>query len=452
MKKWIILVCALIFALGSSHADPAVQTLEELNKAAREQVIRELKLTQAQRKRFEPIYTAYRTALDRAVAADANTAAGDETAQRNNLKAKLGNISATAQVKRDYVDKFAEVLTAEQIRTLYNTEGNIATSIKRAAADRMPRISRLRGSGVMATQDWGAAGNYTTISAGSYCVVTLSPTARTISVTADNNVIDYIDMTNQGGELAFKFSPNANSIENIHIQITVPLSTALSTVNAKSYGKVIAATPLKGASMKIGVSSYGSVTADIETTGTTRIAASSYGSFKGSIRSGEVDYALSSYARAEGAIESRGNCRMEVSSYARFSDDIKASDLTLSVSSYAKFTGAVTAAKAQISTSSYSSFSGAFTGNSLTASVGSYASMNISGTAQVAQAQITLDYNSSYSAPELRVVDYTIKASSSSRSDVWCSGVLKFDGPVQARLTYGGPCKLEAVSQNIKRK
>ena len=108
------------------------QSLEELNAAAREQVVRELKLTRKQRERFDPLYDAYRKALAQAVETErAGTDEGtaDEETQRRRLKAKLENISATAQVKRDYVDRFAEILTAEQIRRLYNTEGQIATSI-----------------------------------------------------------------------------------------------------------------------------------------------------------------------------------------------------------------------------------------------------------------------------------------------------------------------------------
>lgn len=434
-------------------SDIASQSLDELNKAAREQIVRELGLTSRQRKEFEPIYKAYRETLDRAIDTDTGSkSGGDENTENHNLKAKLSNISAAAQVKRDYVDKFAAVLTADQIRRLYNTEGEVATSIKRAAAVRAPRISNLRGSNRMVTQDWGTAGNYTAITASAYCCITLSPTARTVSVTADDNVIDYIDMVNQGGELIFTFNSEVNRIENVHIEITVPLSTSLQAVNAKAYGKVIATVPLKGASMKIGVSSYGAVTADIETSGTTQVTVSGYGHFKGSVLGDKVDYSLSSYAHAEGNIESRGSCRLQLSSYSRFADEVKASDLSLTISGYAKFTGAVTATKAQITTSGYSSFAGAFSGNSLVATIASYASISISGSAQVADAQITLSYNASYNAPQLRVVNYTIKASNSSRSDVWCSGLLKFDGPPQARLTYAGPCKLEAPSQNINRR
>ena len=52
----------------------------------------------------------WRSALDKAVDARAGASGADEATQKNSLKAKLSNIAATAQVKRDYVDKFAAVL------------------------------------------------------------------------------------------------------------------------------------------------------------------------------------------------------------------------------------------------------------------------------------------------------------------------------------------------------
>lgn len=111
------------------------QSLEELNDAAREEVIRELKLSARQRREFEPLYKAYREALGRAVREVPDPAVSDEEAQRTALKRRLENIASVAEVKRDYVDRFAEVLTAEQIRRLYNAEGQIGTNIKRAAAN-----------------------------------------------------------------------------------------------------------------------------------------------------------------------------------------------------------------------------------------------------------------------------------------------------------------------------
>ena len=69
---------------AAETAAVANQSIEELNKAAREQVVRELGLTSRQRKEFEPLYKAYREALDKAVnTPDAGT---DEAAQRQGLK------------------------------------------------------------------------------------------------------------------------------------------------------------------------------------------------------------------------------------------------------------------------------------------------------------------------------------------------------------------------------
>lgn len=162
------------------------------------------------------------------------------------------------------MDKFAAVLTAEQIRRLYNTEGEIGTNIKRAAVDRRRnQNTRLKGSGRMVTQDWGKAGDYTGISAAAFFDVTVSPTARTISVTADDNVIDYLVLERDGGTL--KFRVNANNTENISVSVVVPASAALRQISAGSYGKVTCKLPLKGPSVAVSVSSYGSVIADIDT-------------------------------------------------------------------------------------------------------------------------------------------------------------------------------------------
>ena len=318
---------------AAERIDMANQSLEELNKAAREQIVRELGLSARQRREFEPIYKAYREALDKAVDARAGASGADEATQKNSLKAKLSNIAATAQVKRDYVDKFAAVLTAEQIRRLYNTEGEIGTNIKRAAFDRSSRTrsGRLKGSGRMVTQDWGKAGDYTGISAAAFFDITVSPAAKTISVTADDNVIDYLVLERDGGKL--KFRVNANSTENISVSVTVPASASLREISAGSYGKVNCKMPLKGPSVSVSVSSYGSVSADIDTPGAAKLDVSSYGKFAGSVRCSDGELRISSYGSAQAPVECRNSCKLTVGSYAKFSNDIKASDLTVEVSS-----------------------------------------------------------------------------------------------------------------------
>ena len=455
---------------AAETAAVANQSIEELNKAAREQVVRELGLTSRQRKEFEPLYKAYREALDKAVnTPDAGT---DEAAQRQGLKTKLSNIAATAQVKRDYVDKFAAVLTAEQIRRLYNTEGEIGTNIKRAAVDRRRnQNTRLKGSGRMVTQDWGKAGDYTGISAAAFFDVTVSPTARTISVTADDNVIDYLVLERDGGTL--KFRVNANNTENISVSVVVPVSAALRQISAGSYGKVTCKLPLKGPSVAVSVSSYGSVIADIDTPGTAQLNVSSYGKFSGSVRCNDCELRVSSYGSAQAPVDCRNNCQVTVGSYAKFSNDIKASvltlkissgasvsstlisdALTLSVDSYAKFSGAVTvnSRQAKLTVSSGGSFSGTFSGNSLEAEVGSYGKINLKGSAQVASAAVRVSSGAVFSAPELRVADYDLTVSNYAKADVWCSGTLRINASTAARITYDGPCRVESLTDNIRRR
>ena len=49
------------------------------------------------------------------------------------MKANLMNVAATAQVKLDYIDRFAEVLSSAQINQLYNSEGALAWTIRQKA-------------------------------------------------------------------------------------------------------------------------------------------------------------------------------------------------------------------------------------------------------------------------------------------------------------------------------
>ena len=463
---------------AAETAAVANQSIEELNKAAREQVVRELGLTSRQRKEFEPLYKAYREALDKAYrealdkAVNTPDAGTDEAAQRLGLKTKLSNSAATAQVKRDYVDKFAAVLTAEQIRRLYNTEGEIGTNIKRAAVDRRRnQNTRLKGSGRMVTQDWGKAGDYTGISAAAFFDVTVSPTARTISVTADDNVIDYLVLERDGGTL--KFRVNANNTENISVSVVVHASAALRQISAGSYGKVTCKLPLKGPSVAVSVSSYGSVIADIDTPGTAQLNVSSYGKFSGSVRCNDCELRVSSYGSAQAPVDCRNNCQVTVGSHAKFSNDIKASvltlkissgasvsstlisdALTLSVDSYAKFSGAVTvnSRQAKLTVSSGGSFNGTFSGNSLEAEVGSYGKINRKGSAQVASAAVRVSSGAVFSAPELRAADYDLTVSNYAKADVWCSGTLRINASTAARITYDGPCRVESLTDNIRRR
>ncbi|WP_295908365.1 DUF2807 domain-containing protein [uncultured Alistipes sp.] len=498
MKRFFILICALGLALGAGAApgdremrravaevraaidaiESAAlesQSLEELNAAAREEVIRELDLSAKQVKAFDPIYKAYREALDRAIRSVPDPVISGEAAQRAALKERLANIAAVAQVKRDYVDRFAEVLTAEQIRLLYNTEGQIGTNIKRAAGEssrQMPRV--LSGSGRRVTQDWGEAGDYTAIETGAFFKVVISPSARTITVTADDNVIDFLKLERRGGCLAFSLSPRSSRtrrIENLSISVVVPVSASLREIHVGSYAGVESRMPLRGADFNISMSAYGEVKADLVDSGRTRLQVSSYGTYEGTIECAGAQLSVASYGVLKGALTCTGTADVSVGSYGSLNGDIRAAQVNLAVSSGGKYSGAVKADAASLGVSSYAqaagaiqvadlkvsvyssgSLRGAFAGRRCEATVGSYGKLALTGSTVVEDVTVQLSSQGEFSAPDLRVKRYDIRASSYSKAEVWCSELLKIEASSSARVLYDGPGRLETLSDNIRRR
>ena len=135
MKRiYLILIAILLAAQTALAIEPAAedpQTPDEIRAAAREQVISSLNLSKETRKKFEPIYDEYRAALTKATRT-VNEQLGEVT-PLNAMKINLMSVAATAQVKLDYIDRFAEVLSSAQIHQLYNSEGSLAWTIRRVA-------------------------------------------------------------------------------------------------------------------------------------------------------------------------------------------------------------------------------------------------------------------------------------------------------------------------------
>lgn len=127
----IAIFCTISVAFATEPVAEEPQTPDEIRAAAREQVISSLNLSKEARRQFEPIYDEYREALAGAVRT-ANEQLG-EVSPLNAMKVNLMNVSATAQVKLDYIDRFAEVLSSAQINQLYNSEGAIAWTVRKKA-------------------------------------------------------------------------------------------------------------------------------------------------------------------------------------------------------------------------------------------------------------------------------------------------------------------------------
>lgn len=127
----IAIFCTVSVAFATEPMAEEPQTPDEIRAAAREQVISSLNLSKEVRKKFEPIYDEYRAALTKATRKAKEQI--EEVTPLNGMKVNLMNVAATAQVKLDYIDRFAEVLSSAQIHQLYNSEGSLAWTIRRVA-------------------------------------------------------------------------------------------------------------------------------------------------------------------------------------------------------------------------------------------------------------------------------------------------------------------------------
>lgn len=485
---------------------------EALDAATYEQLVRDLNLTSKQRKKFESLYKAYRRDLDAAIdkSVQADISKMSDAEMQRNIKGKLDNISATARVKRTYVDKFATVLTADQIRRLYNTEGQIGVMVKKISKNLSDNSrtdkSKLRGSGRLITRDFGRVGAYTSLRV-SHCIkVTLSPTARTVSITADDNVMDYLAVDQSDGELSLYVK--ASSTSDLHISAIVPASAGLAKIAASSYGSVESAQRLSGRRLDVQLSSYGRLKADIDADNVS-LSIQSYGKHIGHIRGKECTLKIASYGAEEGDIDAdnvtlsiqsygrhtgyiRGKeCTLTSASYGGGEGDIDVDKLTLSTSSYGHFSGDISARSSSISIFSYGSVKAAVSGTELSLSCssrGKYAGdidiasgklsvssrgsitarmkasdmikaqltsggiIRLSGSATVTQASVNVSAESEFSAPSLRVDKYDVNATSGGKADICCTGTLTTLTASGGAIEYSGNCRLIRSTPNVRRK
>ena len=145
MKKFLVLFVAFatMFAQNVFAQDKPQLTEEQraAAKAKREQLMKlridmltdELKLTQEQVAKFEPVYREFRKEVQRVTNKDARVKKEDLT-NENALKvvsARLANTIATAVVKQRYLLVFAEVIEPLQVDKLYRVDERIAREARK---------------------------------------------------------------------------------------------------------------------------------------------------------------------------------------------------------------------------------------------------------------------------------------------------------------------------------
>ncbi|MBP3533781.1 MAG: Spy/CpxP family protein refolding chaperone [Alistipes sp.] len=142
MKKMISIVITIIAMMFVQDAFAQAKPQTDADKAKKEQLMQtrlgmlkdELKLTDAQAVKFEPIYREYRKEMSRVVDNKTARTKKEEMTNDNALKViatRLSNTINTSSLKQRYIYIFAEVLEPLQIEKLYRIDDRIAKEARK---------------------------------------------------------------------------------------------------------------------------------------------------------------------------------------------------------------------------------------------------------------------------------------------------------------------------------
>lgn len=138
----ISIVITIIATMFVQDAFAQAKPQSDADKAKKEQLMQtrlgmlkdELKLTDAQAAKFEPIYREYRKEMSRVVDNKTARTKKEEMTNDNALKViatRLSNTINTSSLKQRYIYIFAEVLEPLQIEKLYRIDDRIAKEARK---------------------------------------------------------------------------------------------------------------------------------------------------------------------------------------------------------------------------------------------------------------------------------------------------------------------------------
>lgn len=144
MKKMISIVITIIAMMFVQDVFAQAKPQSDADKAKKEQLMQtrlgmlkdELKLTDAQAVKFEPIYREYRKEMSKVVDNKIARTKKEEMTNDNALKVvatRLSNTINTSSLKQRYIYIFAEVLEPLQIEKLYRIDDRIAKEARKVA-------------------------------------------------------------------------------------------------------------------------------------------------------------------------------------------------------------------------------------------------------------------------------------------------------------------------------
>ncbi len=144
--------------------------------------------------------------------------------------------------------------------------------------------TRIKGSGNLITRTV-AVGNFHTIDASRGVKVLLTDEPGDIEICADDNLIEYVRVGIDGGELKITVAPRIHAVPSEQILVRVPYNGNIRKLEASSAAKIVAKTLFTGRMLEIEASSAARIRVDAQVE-TCEIDASSSAKSRGADRCG----------------------------------------------------------------------------------------------------------------------------------------------------------------------
>ncbi len=125
--------------------------------------------------------------------------------------------------------------------------------------------SVIRGSGKAANGEFDISTNYTELSVSSGITVVLVESESPVgTITADEEVMDYVSITENNGKVRVKYDPQITMRSRVETVVTIPLSRSISALGASSAAVLKSDARIAARQLSLDSSSAAKVTLDIE--------------------------------------------------------------------------------------------------------------------------------------------------------------------------------------------
>ncbi|WP_295959542.1 DUF2807 domain-containing protein [uncultured Alistipes sp.] len=195
----------------------------------------------------------------------------------------------------------------------------------------------LKGSGNIITRTIDAPAFDQVDAARAVKVVITDKATDKITIEADDNIMDYVEVKAKGGRLTASIDKSINNVSNVNVTVTIPANGRIRSLDASSAAKITGDVLLTADKFSIDASSAAKIEAAVKAA-ECRVSASSASKIEAEINatSCTVDASSASKITLKG---SAATCSIDMSSASKLSaGDFAVADCTVSTSSAAKAT------------------------------------------------------------------------------------------------------------------